>query len=196
MRAPIVLFALAFGAGLSAGLVPFLAPRSVPLALVIGGAVGVAAWRCHAPAPRSALMLAVVTAGLFWGMAARREQSVTCVGQWTAEREARRNRALVVRLLDPVSSGGEVVGGDPLDATCEGEVPLRWPPDSVAQGGTTWLVSGPWLTEGDGDRGVFRVRRARLLDARPRRGAVAFATRSRGGSTRSSAAGRLLWTRW
>ncbi len=165
MRAPIVLFALAFGAGLTAGLVPFLDPRSVPVTLVAAAVVGVTAWRWYARAPRLASVVVVTAAGVLWGAGAQREQLWTCVGQWTGTKAT---HALVVRLLDPVSPGGEVVGADPLEAGCEGEVPLRWPADSVAQGGTTWLIAGRWLSEGDGARGVLRVRFARVLDATPR----------------------------
>src|SRR4029077_6659664 len=92
-----------------------------------------------------------------------RERSLTCVAQWSATAGT---HAATVRLLDPVSPGGEVVGGDPRDDTCAGEVPLRWPADSTAEGGTTWLVSGRWF--GEGDRGVLVVRRARALDRTPR----------------------------
>lgn len=165
MRAPIVIFALAFGAGLTAGLVPFPGPRSVPIPLVAAAVLGAAAWRWYARAPRLALAVVVTAAGVLWGAGAQRERLWTCVGQWTGSKAT---RALVVRLLDPVTPGGEVVGADPLDAGCEGEVPLRWPADSVAQGGTTWLITGRWLGEGDGSRGVLRVRMARVLDPTPR----------------------------
>jgi competence protein ComEC len=182
MRAPIVLFALAFGAGLTAGLVPFLDPRSMPLTLAACVAIAVTAWRWYARAPRTAQVVVVLASGLLWGFAAQREQGVSCVGRWNAEREGGGTRALVVRLLDPVSPGGEVVGGDPQDGACAGEIPLRWPADSVAAGGTTWLVTGRWLSEGAGDRGVLRVRHARLLDRTPRgRGGIrnAISTRVR-----------------
>lgn len=165
MRAPIVIFALAFGAGLTAGLVPFPGPGSVSIPLVAAAALGAAAWRWYARAPRLALAVVVAAAGVLWGAGAQREQLWTCAGQWTGSKGT---KALVVRLLDPVSPGGEVVGADPLDADCEGEVPLRWPADSVARGGTTWLITGRWLGEGDGSRGVLRVRMARLLDPAPR----------------------------
>ncbi|HYK10036.1 MAG TPA: DNA internalization-related competence protein ComEC/Rec2 [Gemmatimonadales bacterium] len=171
MRAPIVLFTLAFGAGLTAGLVPFLDPRSIPIALGVSAVIAGVSWRSYARAPRLALVIVVISAGALWGAAAQREQQWTCVGQWTTAGKA--THALTVRLIDPVSPGGEVVGADPLDAECEGEVPLRWPADSTAQGGTTWLVSGRWLSEGDGTRGVLRVSHARVLGARPRgRGGV------------------------
>jgi competence protein ComEC len=163
VRAPIVVFALAFGAGLWAGLFPFLDPGGVPVTLFAGCVVGVAAWRLAHVAPRAATAAVTAAAGLLWSSAALRERSVTCVGQWSAVGGA---HTATVRLLDPVSAGDEVVGGDSRDAGCGGEIPLRWPADSTAQGGTTWVVSGRWL--GDGDRGVLQVRRARLLDGTPR----------------------------
>ena len=181
MRAPIVQFALALGAGLMAGLFPSLDPRSVPLALGVAAVVAAGSWRWYGRAPRMALAVVLLAGGVLWGAAARRERADTCAGRWTAAAGTGGNHAAVVRLLDPVSPGGEVVGGDPLEAECDGEIPLRWPPDSVAQGGTTWLVSGRWLSEG-GAQGVLRVRRARLLDATPRgRGGIrnAISTRVR-----------------
>ena len=181
MRAPIVLLAAAFGAGLTAGLVPFLDPRSLPFSLLVTAILGVVTWRAYARSPRIVLGVVAIAAGVLWGAAARREQRDTCVGRWNAQSGAG-NRAVVVRLLDPVSPDGSLVGGDPLEAGCRGEIPLRWPADSVAAGGTTWLVSGRWLSDGSEGRGVLRVRRARLLDRVTRgRGGIrnAIATRVR-----------------
>ena len=50
MRAPIVVFALAFGAGLWAGLFPFLDPGGVPVTLFAGCAIGAAACKALARA--------------------------------------------------------------------------------------------------------------------------------------------------
>ena len=180
MRAPIVQFAVALGAGLTAGLFPSLQLRSIPFALGAAVVAAAVSWRWYARAPRTALTVVVLAGGVLWGAAVQREEADTCAGRWTAAGGG--NHAAVVRLLDPVSPGGELVGGDPQGSDCRGEIPLRWPPDSVARGGTTWLVSGRWLREGAGAPGVLRVRRARLLDAKPRgRGGIrdAISTRVR-----------------
>lgn len=164
MRAPIVLFAAAFGAGLWTGLFPFLDPGSVLRAWLAGGVIGVVAWRLARVAPRSALVAVTAAAGFLWSTAALRERTLTCAGQWSAAPAG--THAATVRLLDPVSGGGEVVDGESRDPECGGEIPLRWPADSTARGGTTWVVSGRWL--GEGERGVLQVRRARVLDPTPR----------------------------
>ena len=166
MRAPIVRFAAAFGAGLWAGLVPFLDPGSRALALLAGAVVAATAWRLSAARPGAAIGVVALAAGFLWGAGARREQATTCVGRWTAAGGG--TVAAVARLLDPVTAGGQVVDGDSYEASCDGEIPLRWLPDRVAEGGTTWLVSGRWLPPGEGGRGVLQVRRARLLDPVPR----------------------------
>lgn len=164
MRSPLVLLAAAFGAGLWAGLAPF--PGAVPVLPVLVATVllGAGGWRLAPAAPRAALALVAAGAGILWGSAAAREASRTCVGRWSEA--ARGSHAAVVQLRDPVTAGGAVVDGDSRDPRCGGTIPLRWPGDSSAEGGTTWLVAGRWL--GEGARGVLQVRRARLLDPRPR----------------------------
>ena len=163
MRSPIVGFAAAFGAGLWAGLFPFLDPVHVGAALLVCAAVAAAAWRLAPTWPRAATAAVTLAAGLLWSSAAVRERHLTCVGQWTGTAGT---HTVTVQLLDPVSAGGEVVDADARDQACDGEIPLRWPADSTARGGTTWVVSGRWL--GEGERGVLQVRRARAVDPVPR----------------------------
>lgn len=174
MRAPIVLFAGAFGAGLWVGLFPFVDPSAIA-ALVVGAGVALLAWRLRRGAPRAAFALLALPAGVLWGVAAHREAGDTCVGRWSRAGPAM--QAVVVRLIDPVSTGGSLTGGEPV-AGCRGEIPLRWPAESAAAGGTTWLVTGRWLSRGDA--GVLRVERMRILDPVPRgRGGIRNALSAR-----------------
>jgi competence protein ComEC len=120
----------------------------------VGGAVGIA-----------------LVAGALWGAAAGRERATTCAGRWSALPGPGGTRAVVVRLRDPIAGAGGVVEGDAQAGACAGALKLRWPEGRAARGGTTWLVAGRWL--GDADRGIFVVRRTRLLDGAPKgRGAV------------------------
>ena len=181
MRSPIVRFAVAFGAGLWAGLVVFPGlAGAAPAVLFAAAAAG--GWWLERHASRAALLVVAGAAGALWGGGAARQRLRTCVGRWSAAAPAGGGtHAAVVRLIDPVSpgeAGGGLVSGDARDGQCGGEVPLRWPADSAASGGTTWLVAGRWL--GEGESGVLVVRRARVLDPTPRgRGGIRDAVSAR-----------------
>lgn len=166
MRPPLLVIAIGFGAGLSAGLASFPGPWSV-IAPVLLGAVLVAR-----RAPVAGALGFAALGGVAWGAAALRIQSSHCAGRWSGPVAGRPPaRAAYVRLLDPVGEAGGVVDAVVVDGSCGGAVVLRWPSGKVARGGTTWLVAGPWL--GDPEGGLLRVRTARLIDPAPHgRGAL------------------------
>ena len=129
-------------------------------------------------APLGAALGIMGVAGLVWGMAATRERAATCAGKWSREQRAGSgeqgagsSKAATVRLADPVADTGGVVEADVVPGLCGGAVRLRWPEQTAARGGTTWVVAGRWV--GSVDRGVLVVRRMLPLDRAPRgRGAV------------------------
>ena len=179
MRSPIVVLAWSFGAGLWAGLAAFSGPGGTAAAVALGAAA--LGWWLHPRAARPALVIVAAAAGALWGGAASRERLRTCAGRWSAAAGGTATHAVVVRLTDPVTAGdagGGTVDGESRDAACGGDIPLRWPADSGARGGTTWLVAGRWL--GGGGPGVLVVRRATRLDPVPRgRGGIRDAISSR-----------------
>ena len=127
----------------------------------------------HRRAPLGAALGVMGVAGVVWGMAAARERGATCAGRWAGEggRGASETRAAMVQLADPAPDSGGVVEADVLPGVCGGALQLRWPEQTVARGGTTWVVAGRWV--GSSGRGVLVVRRALALDREPRgRGAV------------------------
>src|SRR5206468_5803364 len=134
--------------------------------------LGAAALLRRAPVG-AALGLAGV-AGLLWGEAALDRRDATCAGQWgqgTGEGGTGKTVAAVIRLIDPVSDKGGIVGGSVLAPSCGGALDLRWPEGHAAHGGATWLVAGRYA--GDAARGVLVARRVRLLDPQRRgRGAL------------------------
>ncbi len=163
MRPPLLWIAIGFGAGLWAGLAAF------------GGSWDVGTWGVEVPLLAGAILVAkrapvagalglAAVAGLLWGAAAVARRDAGCAGVWgqgTAE-GGRVSRAAIVRLLDPVSGDGGIVEAQVRDGRCGGALTLRWLSGKRAAGGTTWLVAGPYL--GDVERGLLRVRSARLLD--------------------------------
>lgn len=159
MRPPLLFLALAFGAGLSAGLASFPGGGvSTGIALL---PLVVAAWFVHRRTPVAPAGAAMAFAGLLWGAAAARERDDSCGGRWS--REARAGaRAVVVRLLDPVSADGQPVRGSVEAGSCRGDIDVRFPAEQRAAGGTAWLVAGPWV--GDARRGLLVARTVRLLD--------------------------------
>ncbi|MGH7568029.1 MAG: hypothetical protein ACREL9_03515, partial [Gemmatimonadales bacterium] len=177
MRPPILWLALAFGAGvwacLSAAEAWGVGPWGIGLSVLAGAAL------LHRPAPVGAAFGVALVAGALWGAAAGRERAATCAGVWAAgmpggergEEAGSEMRAAVVHLTDPAPPAGGVVDARVVGGPCGGDLRLRWPEGYAARGGTRWVVSGRWL--GDRDRGVFVVRRARVLDRQPRgRGAL------------------------
>jgi competence protein ComEC len=168
VRPPILWIAIGFAAGLWAGLAAW--PVAWPAAAL---AVGVLVVARRAPVAAACAVAAV--AGLGWGAAARAGRATTCAGRWAAG-SAPAPRAAIVRLLDNAGPDGLVVDATAVGSACRGALRLRWSPTNAARGGTTWVVVGSWL--GTADRGLLRVRQARLLDAAPRgrgwwRGAIA-----------------------
>jgi competence protein ComEC len=168
MRPPILVVASGFGAGLWVGLVAFSGSGSARLEFL--GLMGAAlpllgAMRWAGRAPLLAGLTVAGVAGFLWGGAAARERRVECAGVW-GERRGGGSHAVTVRLMDPADGGGALVDGAVRDGPCRGSVPLRWPRDSAAAGGTTWLVAGRWVQSAD--RGVLVVRTARLLDGERR----------------------------
>ncbi|HTI04577.1 MAG TPA: DNA internalization-related competence protein ComEC/Rec2 [Gemmatimonadales bacterium] len=163
MRPPILYLTVAFSAGLVAALNPLVRGTwCVGLPVLLGALV------VHRRAPLSAALGLMFVAGSVWGVAARREQRASCAGVWSV---ASVTRAAVVRLNDPVVGTGGVVDASVQDGRCGGTVTVRWPTGHGARGGTTWVVAGRFL--GEGDRGVLVARRVRELDATPRgRGAL------------------------
>jgi competence protein ComEC len=173
--------AIAFGAGLWAGLAAYSGVRGVGMwdvgLPVLAGAILVAK-----RAPVAAAMGGAALAGLLWGAAAVARRDATCAGTWGKGmgEGGRAAHAAIVRLVDPVPADGGVVDGDIRGGVCGGTLTLRWLAGKRAAGGTTWLVAGPYL--GDAGRGLLRVRSARLLDgARHGRGGLRdrIAARSR-----------------
>jgi competence protein ComEC len=167
MRPPILWIAVAFGAGLWAGL-GFLGLWGAEAFLVIVPPLVGAAWLWRA-APLGAALGIMGVAGMIWGVAATRSQGDGCAGRWSDQ--PGRSHAAVVRLFDPAPATGGVVVASAIGQPCRGTLKLKWPTSRPGEGGTTWLVAGRWL--GTGHRGIFVVRRARLLDSVPRgRGAL------------------------
>ncbi|MGH7699989.1 MAG: hypothetical protein ACREMJ_05670, partial [Gemmatimonadales bacterium] len=78
MRPPILWIALAFGAGLWAGLASLVGWETA--VLLIGAAA-----LLHRRAPLAAALGLVAVAGIAWGAAALRERAATCAGRWSAE---------------------------------------------------------------------------------------------------------------
>jgi competence protein ComEC len=163
VRPPILWIAVAFGAGLWAGLDAFAVRGALYAGLPVLLGVAVLARR----APAGAACGVMLVAGTLWGAAAGRERAATCAGVWgrRGEKEAV-TRAATVRLRDPAPAAGGVVEGDVQGGPCGGTLKIRWPAGQAAHGGTTWVVAGRWL--GAGERGILVAQRVRLLDARPR----------------------------
>src|SRR5205809_2487701 len=167
MRPPILFLAIAFGAGLYAGLDVFVGRGAWYAVVPVLGTALLVARR----APLGAALGVMGVAGLVWGMAAGREREATCAGRWSREREAGSSKGVTVGLEDPAPASGGIVDAQVLAGTCGGSVRLRWPEGTAARGGTTWVVAGRW--SGAADRGVLVVRRARAIDPVPRgRGAL------------------------
>jgi competence protein ComEC len=189
VRPPILFLAIAFGAGLWAGLDSFGVHGAwyVVAPMLVGATI---VWR---RTPLGAAVGILAVAGILWGGAAMRERAATCAGQWAEPPAKERGRgsggsgdparAAIVRLVDLVPAegagggggggawGGGVVDADVVGGACGGALRLRWPEGIAAPGGTAWVVAGRWL--GAAQRGVLVVRRARILDAEPRgRGAL------------------------
>ncbi len=176
MRPPILYLAIAFGAGLCAGL-RGSGEWGVVLPVLVGAALFVRR------APLGAALGIMLVAGAVWGAAALRERTSTCAGIWSGSTEGgltpgRRpgvnkpaTRAVVIQLTDPVAAAGGVTEGVVRAGRCGGTLTIRWPEGYGAHGGTTWVVAGRFL--GDANRGVLVARRARQLDPQPRgRGAL------------------------
>ena len=164
MRPPILWITVTFGAGV------FAALNGVDLHLTAGGVLFGAAIVVRRAPLSAALGIALVAGGL-WGSAALREREATCAGIWARAR-SEHTRAAIVRLHDPVPAAGGVVQAAVRGEPCGGTLKLRWPEGHAARGGTTWVVGGRWLGS-DAARGIFVVRRTRLLDGTPRgRGAL------------------------
>lgn len=121
MRPPLLVLAVAFGAGLawgqagpgeSAGLVYVVAP--VVAAALVGAR--------RAPLGSAAGLMGV--AGVLWGAAAVRERAATCAGRWAASDAgasrgvASATRAALVRLADPVPPAGGVVDAAVVPGPC------------------------------------------------------------------------------
>src|SRR5579884_3719005 len=116
MRPPLLVLAVAFGAGLawgqagpgeSAGLVYVVAP--VVAAALVGAR--------RAPLGSAAGLMGV--AGVLWGAAAVRERAATCAGRWAAsDGVASATRAALVRLADPVPPAGGVVDAAVVPGPC------------------------------------------------------------------------------
>ena len=162
MRPPLMWIGIGFGAGLWAGLVAFgdggRGMWEVGLPVLVGGVL------VARRAPVAAAMGIAAIAGVLWGGAAVARREAGCAGVWgrgTGE-GGKVSRAAIVRLVDPVADDGGIVDAQVEGGPCGGSVTLRWPAAKRAAGGTTWLVAGPYL--GDADRGLLRVRSARLLD--------------------------------
>jgi competence protein ComEC len=167
VRPPILWIAVAFGAGLWAGLdsLPDGGAWYAVTPLLVGAAL------LERRAPLGAALGVMGAAGLMWGAAGVRERATTCAGRWSGERSAGSSKAAIVRLADPASERAGIVTGAVRSAGCGGPLRLRWPDGYAAAGGTTWIVAGRW--SGSVERGVLVVRRAHQLDSLPRgRGAL------------------------
>lgn len=161
MRPPILYLTVVFAVGLVTAL------NGVELRLT-AWCVLIVALVLHRRTPLAAALGFMLTAGILWGAAARREQRASCAGQWSARAAT---RAATVQLTDPVPAQGGVAEGIVRTGPCGGIVIMRWPEGHAAHGGTTWVVAGRFL--GDAARGILVARRVRELDAVPRgRGAL------------------------
>jgi len=159
MRPPIMWMAVAFGAGLMAGLFASETVRGTWY-VVAPVAVGATVWRKRAPLGAAVGVMGV--SGLLWGGAAVAERAATCAGRWAHRQGA--TRAAMVRLVDPAPEGGGLVDADVIPGTCGGSLRVRWT-DAQAAGGTVWVVAGRWV--GDAARGTLVARRVIELDAAP-----------------------------
>jgi competence protein ComEC len=164
VRPPLLWIVIGFGAGLWAGLVSYAGVWDAGV-WGAGAPVLLAAVLLSRRAPVAAAMGLAALAGFLWGHGAVVRRDASCAGIWGsgAGEWGRGARAAIVRLLDPAADEGGLVEAQVQGGVCGGSVTLRWPAAKPAAGGSTWLVAGPYL--GDAERGLLRVRTARLLDA-------------------------------
>ncbi len=153
MWPPVVHFAVAFGAGLWAGLALFPPPTTPYLATVIASTAILLAFRIG----WRAMLVAAATVGVVvgWGAALRREHS--CAQQWSAG-----DKAVVLRLHDAPGSRGVT------DATvlhgptgCRGEIRVRLDSGSASSGATLVAVGVSRAN------GLLHILRFRTLSVNP-----------------------------
>jgi competence protein ComEC len=126
---PVVLFVLAFGAGLATGLAHFQ-----PLAVAFGcGACAVWLWR------RDSVLLPL---GALLGLA-HGAVALSYAGHSCAARLPPGSVAVTVRLVDPAASG--MVSAEPVGLKCHGPVLLRWPDGQNREAGRLVRVEGRWI---------------------------------------------------
>ncbi len=155
MTPPVVLVALAYGAGLATGLARFWVP-AVALALLL-------AWAGHHRRIAAPLLLIVGLLGALEGELARRTDSTRC-----AARLPTGDVRLVVRAHDPVPAAGGTTDLSADDAGCRGLMRARLSAGRPINAGDRLLVTGRWIARpgplGRPD-GILVVRSVRPLDA-------------------------------
>lgn len=155
---PVVLFTVAYWAGLATGLLHFGAP---------GGITAVAFGLALTRRPPAVVAAGGLLAGRLGGELAAAMERGQCASRLPAERLRVR-----VRLLEPVDSTGGRVQVAPR-AGCRGEVEARWPRARPAGAGSEAAVTARWLPrKGFGGRpgGTLVVADVRLLTAEPTHG--------------------------
>lgn len=125
---PVILFTLAFGAGLATGLARFPGPPTAValtgLAVVLGG--------------DAALIPLGGALGLAQGVVARRAAANSCAAR------LRPGRVTVsVRLLEPGRAG--IVEAEPLGTPCRGAILVRWPESRPRRAGSRVEIEGKWI---------------------------------------------------
>ncbi|HEX9754241.1 MAG TPA: DNA internalization-related competence protein ComEC/Rec2 [Gemmatimonadales bacterium] len=125
---PVILFTLAFGAGLATGLARFPGPPAVAaltgLAVALGG--------------DAALVPLGGVLGFIHGAVARRAAATTCAARLSTGRVRLR-----VRLLEPGRPG--LVEAEPIGAGCRGAILIRWPESRPRGAGSRVEIEGKWI---------------------------------------------------
>ncbi|HXE57257.1 MAG TPA: hypothetical protein VNK43_04595, partial [Gemmatimonadales bacterium] len=115
---PVVLFVLAYGAGLATGLARFPAPL-VAAALLTGFLAAFPPARRHG---MPLLLVGALAGGLLSAVLARRADREACPARLPVGRVA-----LTVKVVEPVDSRGGRTELRPEGAGCRGTVRARWP---------------------------------------------------------------------
>jgi competence protein ComEC len=160
-----------FGAGLATGLLHFEVPAVLLAVPVIIG--------CWSRYPALAHAGLVILVGVLSGGMARASEEQSCARLLPAGRIA-----LALRLGDAAESDGGMTTATPVNASCRGQIAVRWPGSLDGQTGEKWRVEGKWVPAGgrSSRRGILVVATGTRIDSNP-----AIADRVRGSLTATSA---------